>query len=130
MIGRRRLLRARIGQISCRSNGQQRKALRPNWAYIEIENNASASLEALVAALNGKYAAQTYSNVDTGAIGTDAIKVGFIYKPATVSLACAHAILDSSVDPLFLDRENRLVVAQTFQEVATGEKVTIAVNHL
>ena len=40
------------------------------------------------------------------------------------------AILDSSVDPLFIDTKNRPVLIQTFEEVATGERFTVAVNHL
>ncbi len=91
---------------------------------IEIENNADASLQSLVGALPG------YDYVDTGVIGGDAIKVGFIYKPATVSLVGAPAILDSSVDPAFIDDKNRPVLAQTFEEIATGGQLTVAVNHL
>ncbi len=44
--------------------------------------------------------AGTYDYVDTGVIGTDAIKVAFIYKPATVSLVGDYAVLD---DPSFTD---------------------------
>ncbi len=40
----------------------------------------------LVAGLNDVMGAGTYALVETGAIGTDAIKVALIYKPATVSL--------------------------------------------
>jgi predicted extracellular nuclease len=45
--------------------------------------------------------AGTYDFVDTGTIGTDVIKVGFIYKPASRdSESGNYAILDSSVDAL------------------------------
>jgi hypothetical protein len=67
--------------------------------------------------------------VETGAIGDDAIKVAFIYKPATVSLNGAYAVLDSTVDPTFNDEKNRPALAQTFTELSNGESVTLAVNH-
>ncbi len=74
--------------------------------------------------------AGTYDYVATGAIGTDAIKVAFIYKPASVSLVGDYAILDTSVDPRFLDTKNRPVLAQTFMDNTTGGVFTVAVNHL
>ncbi len=96
---------------------------------IEIENNTEAITD-LVNGLNAYLGAGTYAYVDTGVIGTDEIKVAFIYKTATVSLVGDYKILDSSVDSRFIDTKNRPVLAQTFLEVATNEKVTIAVNHL
>ena len=97
---------------------------------VEIENNATEAVQDLVDGINVIAGAGTYTFVDTGTIGTDAIKVAFIYKPATVSLAGAHAILDSSVDPLFIDTKNRPALAQTFEELATGAKFTAVINHL
>jgi predicted extracellular nuclease len=100
---------------------------------VEIENNADASLIDLVGAMNAVVGAGTYEYIDTGFIGTDAIKVAFIYKPATVSAFGDFAILDSStpiVPNTFVDTKNRPVLIQTFDEVATGARVTIAVNHL
>ena len=96
---------------------------------IEIENSPTA-VQHLVDGLNAVVGAGTYAQVDTGTIGTDAIKVGFIYKPATVTATGAHAILDSSVDPRFVDSKNRPVLAQTFTQNATGGSFTAAVNHL
>lgn len=97
---------------------------------VEIQNDDGASVADLVAALNAEVGAGTYDYVDTGAIGGDAIKVAFIYKPATVGLEGSHAILDSSVDPTFIDTKNRPVLIQTFSETATGAALTVAVNHL
>lgn len=97
---------------------------------IEIENDAGASVADLVTALNAVAGAGTYDYVNTGAIGGDAIKVAFVYKPAVVSEATPFAILDSSVDPTFIDDKNRPVLIQTFEEVATGARFTVAVNHL
>ena len=74
-----------------------------------------------------------YEYVDTGVTGTDAIRVGIIYRTSTVQLSGAHAVLDAQafVNPrgAIVDR-NRPAVAQTFEEIATGERVTVVVNHL
>ncbi|MDO2133192.1 hypothetical protein Q2426_25830, partial [Escherichia coli] len=40
------------------------------------------------------------------------------------------AVLDSSVNPEFDDTRNRPTLAQTFQEINGGERLTIAVNLL
>ncbi len=97
---------------------------------MEIENNATAAIQDLVNGLNAVAGAGTYAYIDTGTIGTDAIKVALIYKPASVSLFGNFSILDSSVDPTFNDDRNRPVLAQTFVENATGARFTVAVNHL
>jgi hypothetical protein len=98
---------------------------------IEIENNIDddAVLD-LIDGLNAANGAGTYDYVPTGPIGTDAIKVAFIYKPASVSLDGGFAILDSSVDGRFNDDKNRPALAQSFMDSATGGVVTVAVNHL
>ena len=97
---------------------------------IEVENNASASLQAIVDALNAISGAGTYAFVDTGTIGSDAIKVGFIYKSVDVSLQGLHAVLGSNVDARFDDRRNRPALAQTFVQDTTGAVITLVVNHL
>ncbi len=98
---------------------------------IEIENHTGDVPTAnLVSGLNSVMGAGTYGYIATGAIGTDAIRVALIYKPATVAPLGAYAILDSSVDSRFLDDYNRPVLAQTFQDNTTGGIFTVAVNHL
>jgi predicted extracellular nuclease len=98
---------------------------------VEIENDvADAALSDLVDGLNGVVGADTYDYVATGPIGTDAIRVALIYKPASVSLVGDFATLDSSVDARFIDYKNRPVLAQSFLDNAGGGIVTIAVNHL
>jgi hypothetical protein len=72
----------------------------------------------------------TYDYIDTGVIGTDAIRVGLIYKPGKVTPVGAFQILDSSDDPRFIDTLNRPVLAQTFQDLVNGGLFTVAVNHL
>ncbi|HSG98015.1 MAG TPA: ExeM/NucH family extracellular endonuclease, partial [Woeseiaceae bacterium] len=98
---------------------------------IEIENHPGDVPTAdLVSGLNALMGAGTYDYVATGAIGTDAIRQAFIYKPASVSLLGDFAILDSSVDPRFLDDYNRPALAQTFEVNETGGVFTAVVNHL
>ncbi|MGK2924805.1 MAG: ExeM/NucH family extracellular endonuclease, partial [Lysobacterales bacterium] len=97
---------------------------------LEIENNVNDdAVIDLVAGLNAVNGAGTYDYVSTGTIGTDAIKVALIYQPASVAPVGAYAILDSSVDPDFLDTKNRPTLAQTFADNVGGGVFTIAVNH-
>jgi uncharacterized protein len=98
---------------------------------IEMENDGGEfqATQEFVERLNAEYGEDVYDFVDTGVIGTDAIKQAFIYKPSTVELTGDHAILDSSVDPRFEDRRSRPALAQTFTEIATGEAITVTVNH-
>lgn len=98
------------------------------FGLIELQNNGDTALESLVDALNAEVGG-TYRFIPTGAIGTDAIKVAFIYKPAAVTPVGPYAVLDASDDPRFIDTKNRPVLVQTFDEVATGGRVTVAVNH-
>ncbi len=98
---------------------------------MEMENHPTdEALKDLVNGLNDAAGAGTYAYIDSGVIGTDVIKVAFIYKKATVSPEGAYAILDSSVDPNFNDDKNRPALAQTFREISTGEEFTAVVNHL
>ena len=97
---------------------------------MELENNDSAAIQDLVDGLNAVAGAGAYDFIDTGTIGSDAIKVGLIYKTATAEPVGDFAILDSSIDPTFNDDKNRPVLAQTFMQISDGAKLTVAVNHL
>ena len=97
---------------------------------IELENNASDGLRSLVDGLNAIAGDGTYAFVDTGTIGSDAIRVGFLYKPASVSTAGAFAVLDSTVDAGFDDSRSRPTLAQSFTQASNGAILTVAVNHL
>ena len=98
---------------------------------MEIENNAAdTALDDLVASLNAATAPGTYAKIATGPVGSDAIKVALIYKPSAVTPTGAYAILDSSVDPRFIDTRNRPAIAQTFTANETGGRFTVVVNHL
>ncbi len=97
---------------------------------MEIENNATASLSSLVTAANAIIGCGPYASINTGTIGTDAIKVGLLYKTSTVSPVGSHALLTTNVDARFIDTKNRPTLAQTFSQAVGGEKLTVAVNHL
>lgn len=102
---------------------------------IELENSQNAEgvavdpLVDIVARLNSAVGAEVYAAIDTGMIGSDTIRVGIIYKPARVTPVGDFAVLDSSVDPRFVDTRNRPVLAQTFAG-ADGTRFTLAVAHL
>lgn len=97
---------------------------------IELENNASESLSALVDAMNARTGAGAYAAVATGTIHDDAIKTGFVYRSSTVSTVGDFALLDRGVDSRFNDARNRPALAQSFTVDATGAVLTVAVNHL
>jgi predicted extracellular nuclease len=96
---------------------------------VELENNADASLNTIVDALNAALGSTDYTYIDTGTIGDDAIKTGFIYRATTVSAVGNYAILDRSVDSRYNDARNRPALAQTFTVDSTGAVLTIVVNH-
>jgi predicted extracellular nuclease len=99
-------------------------------AMVELENNASASLTAIVDALNGAAADTAWGYVDAGTIGGSVIKVGLIYKTGTVVPVGDPAVLDNSIDPRFDDNRNRPVLAQTFDTIPDGERLTVLALHL
>ena len=91
----------------------------------ELENTTGVEpLADIVSGLSG------YAYIDTGTIGSDAIKVGLIYRPAVVTPVGDFKLLTTAVDPRFLDTKNRPSLAQTFDVNATGARFTVVVNHL
>ena len=96
----------------------------------ELENNQSASLQSIVDRLNAIAGSRAYAFVNSGTIGSDSIKTGFLYKPVSVSLRGSFAILDSSFDARFDDDRNRPALAQTFVLNSNGAVLTVVVNHL
>jgi len=96
---------------------------------MEIENNVDESLRTLVDALNEASQTSHWSFVDTGTVGTDAIRVGIIYDDSVVRPMAKFALLDAAIDPRFLDTKNRKALAQTFITNASGGIFTIVVNH-
>jgi predicted extracellular nuclease len=93
-------------------------------------SRASSSSRIIRDAVNAVVGAGSYAFIDTGTIGDDAIKVGFIYKPETATPQGMFAILDSNVDARFDDSRNRPALAQTFTQPSDGAGLTIVLNHL
>jgi len=91
----------------------------------ELENSTGVEpLDSIVSGLPG------YAYINTGIIGTDAIKVGMIYRPDVVTPVGDFKLLTSAVDPRFIDTKSRPSLAQTFEVNATGARFTVVVNHL
>jgi predicted extracellular nuclease len=97
---------------------------------VELENDdTDTTIGDLAAGLNAFAGAGSYEFVATGSIGTDAIRVGFIYKPGSV-MPRNRAVLESSVDARFDDSKNRPALAQTFVDNDSGEAFTLVLVHL
>ncbi|MEI4233767.1 ExeM/NucH family extracellular endonuclease [Roseovarius sp. D22-M7] len=114
---------------------------------VELENDflsgtSGNAIQSLVGSLNDVAGAGTYDWVDPGrqfVDVSDAISQGAIYKTGSVSVKAGTnvAILDDANLPPSLAGEtifdgpstNRAPLAVTFEETATGEAFTIAVNH-
>ncbi|NMB67708.1 MAG: ExeM/NucH family extracellular endonuclease [Chloroflexi bacterium] len=109
---------------------------------VELENDgygATSALQDLVNRLNAATAPGTFAFIDadalTGqvnALGSDAIKVGLIYRPAAVTPVGATAVLNSTafVNGGDASARNRPALAQAFAENATGSRFIVVVNHL
>ncbi len=103
----------------------------------EIENTPGVEpLADIASGLNDREGAGTWDYVragDDSVVGSDAIKVGLIYRTSAVRPVGDAAVLDSQdfVNPKGeATDKNRAAVAQTFAEVGTGEVFSVAVNHL
>lgn len=97
---------------------------------IEMENTPGVNpTQQIVDDLNAIAGAGTYAHINTGVIGTDAIRVGIIFRPGAVTPIGGYAVLDSSVDPNFDSSRSRPALAQTFRQNASGGVFTLVVNH-
>jgi hypothetical protein len=108
----------------------------------EIENDGygpDSAIQFLVDKLNAATAPGTYAFIDadarTGqidALGSDAIKVGVIYKPAKVTPVGTTAALNSVafVNGGTAAPRNRPTIAQAFRQNATGATLVVSPNHL
>ncbi|MFA3919529.1 ExeM/NucH family extracellular endonuclease [Ruegeria hyattellae] len=108
---------------------------------VELENDFAGStfaIKDIVDRVNAELGAEVFGFVDPGQefVGGDAIANGLIYKVDEVGLKGEMAILESFegrdfIDPLGAGRGlNRPAVAQTFEDLDTGQTLTISVNHL
>jgi predicted extracellular nuclease len=93
-------------------------------ALMELQNNGATAIQSLVDGLNAKLGAPVYARVPDAATGggTDAIKVGMIYKPSALALA-GPALSDTAAI------NNRAPMGQTFR-LPNGEKFNVIANHL
>ena len=102
---------------------------------VEVENDGygpTSALQDLVNGVNEALGVEMYALLDvdatvglTNTLGTDAIKNALIYKPATVMPVGPPATITTG--PFAF--HNRPPLAQTFEEVATGEQLTVVINH-
>jgi len=98
---------------------------------MEIENDGydtNSAIQDLVAGLNAAaVAGSTYAAINPGTaqLGSDQIAVGFIYRTKTVQpLGQAKTLLSYP-----FDTRNRQPLVQSFREVSSNGKLTVAVNH-
>ncbi len=108
----------------------------------EIENDGYGSTSAiafLVDRLNAATAPGTFAFIDVdtktsqvNALGTDAIKVGLLYKPAKVTPVGTTAALNSVafVNAGDSGPRNRASLAQAFEQNSNGARFIVNVNHL
>lgn len=103
----------------------------------EIENTRGVEpLADITSGLNDREGVGAWDYVragDNSVVGSDAIKVGLIYRTSALRPIGDAAVLDSQdfVNPKGeATDKNRAAVAQTFVEVGTGEVFSVAVNHL
>lgn len=98
---------------------------------MEIENDGFGSGSAIQDLVNGlnanSGAGVTYSFVNPGSnqVGTDEIAVGLIYRTETVE-ETGQAVTTSAYP---FDAKNRQPLVQTFRHIASGEELTVSVNH-
>lgn len=102
---------------------------------LELENDGFDSYSAiaeLTAALNTATNSTqwAYINPNLSKIGTDEIAVGIIYRKDRATAIGQTAILDSTVEPLFIDTKNRPSLAQSFRATQGRGVITLAINHL
>jgi predicted extracellular nuclease len=108
----------------------------------ELENDGygpTSAIQFLVDRLNAATASGTYAFIDvdanTGqvnALGTDAIKVALLYKPAVVTPVGQTAVLntDAFVNGGDSAPRSRPSLAQAFEQNANGQRFIVDVNHL
>jgi predicted extracellular nuclease len=108
---------------------------------VELENDfagTNIAIEDLVNRVNAALGGEIYAWIDPGQefIGSDAIANGIIYKIAEVEPLGDAAILTTFdgrnfLDPLGAGNDlNRPAIAQTFEDLDTGQIMTVSVNHL
>ena len=112
------------------------------YAFSELENDGFGSLSAiaeLVDSLNADANTQCQYTYITppanalgadGKLGTDAIQVGLVYCPDTVTPVGDARIMNESIDPAYDTTRNRPALAQTFADAQTSQHFTVVATHL
>ena len=99
------------------------------YGFAELENTTGVdTLAPIVASLNAAAGADVWASAYDGTLGTDVIKVGIIYRTDKVDLL-GTATLTSAFSEAFDDSLHRPSLAASFEELATGEQLTVVVNH-
>jgi predicted extracellular nuclease/2',3'-cyclic-nucleotide 2'-phosphodiesterase (5'-nucleotidase family) len=102
---------------------------------VELENDDDEAIADLVSRVNRELGATMYDYIPTGDAGDDVITTGIMYKPASAVPVGNVAVLLENGGQSFLDplgsgeSQNRPAVAQTFQDLGSGQRITVAVNH-
>ena len=96
---------------------------------IELENTPGADpLGSLAVGLNARLGEDTYRAIQTGALGTDAIRVGILYKTDAVVPVGETATLSEPASVFVGPGTGRVPLAQSFI-TQTGGAFTVVVNH-
>lgn len=104
------------------------------YGFAELENTevtpdvAVDVLGPILDSLNAATSGAPWAAVDTGLLGTDTIRVGMIYRTDEVEVE-GWATMTAATFPGFDDDNNRPTLAVSISEIATGEVMTVAVNH-
>jgi uncharacterized protein len=108
----------------------------------ELENDGygpTSAIQFLVDRLNAATASGTYAFIDidantaqVNALGTDAIKVALLYKPAVVTPVGQTAVLNTEAFVNGGDSapRSRPSLAQAFEQNANGQRFIVDINHL
>ncbi|MTI13731.1 ExeM/NucH family extracellular endonuclease, partial [Sansalvadorimonas verongulae] len=113
---------------------------------MEIENNGfgpGSAMEDLISAINSRLPESEHykavSTYESGVIGSDAITVGLVYKPARISLSGGLLVVPMPVQEFTLtstdDKDVKIIksmrptVVQTFEDKWSGQRITVGVSH-
>jgi uncharacterized protein len=96
---------------------------------MEIENNNDVATQNLLAALNAKMGAGTYAAINSGVVGTDAIKVDILYKPAKVQRIGASVLPTGADLANYTTASGRPPLAQRFAALDNSGSFWFVVNH-
>ena len=101
------------------------------YALVEVENDGyekGSAIEELTTRLNqvrGRQNEYDYVRGPDARLGSDVISVGLVYRPKKLRLAGTSSTLDA---PPFAE-DSRAPLAQTFEEIKSGARFTVIVNH-